>query len=276
MVHEDYKELLALQALDALEERDTPALATHLSTCAECRTELDELRDASALLAYAAPAVEPPARVRSRILESIRAQNSSDRSTEMESSRDRQSRSNIVPLASRRRWSFAQSLAAIAAALAFIALLASLFVLWNRNATLQTEIARLSQQTREQQQALAQDRQALAFLTKPDATRMELSGTPMAQNAHAMLAFDPRTGHAMLMVDGLPAPPSDKAYQLWFIAKGRPMPGKVFTIDASGKAMMSDEIPAEAREHAVFAVTLEPRQGVSSPTGEMYLRSAAS
>lgn len=275
MVHEDYKELLALQALDALEETDEPELTGHLSTCAECRAELDELRDLSGFLAYAATEVAPPVELRLRILASVRRQEPSTRAIEADSSFERQPKSNVVPLASPRR-SFVQSFGAIAAALAFIALLGSLYVLWNRNQALQGQVANLSQQAVAQQQALEEQQQVLAFLTRPDAARLELAGTPMAQTAHGMLAYDRNTGHAMLMVDGLPAPPADKAYQLWFIAGGRPMPGKVFTIDASGKAMMSDEVPAEARQHAVFAVTLEPREGVNAPTGEIYLRSAAS
>lgn len=275
MVHEDYKEMLALQALDALEEADVPELEAHLSTCAECRAELIELREASGLLAYAATEVEPPAALRSRIQESVRSLNSS---AKPDAAREPAATLNAIPLTSqsRRQWSFSQSFGAIAAALAFVALLGSLFVLWNRNATLQREISRLSNQSAQQQLALAYEREALALLTAPDAAKLELAGTPMAQTAHAMLAYDRQTGRAMLIVEGLPPAPADKAYQLWFIANGRPMPGKVFTIDASGRAMMSDEIPAAARQHAVFAVTLEPKGGVSSPTGEMYLRSAAS
>ena len=262
MVHEDYKELVALQALDALEETDKPELTVHLSTCAECRAELDELRDVSGFLAYATPGVEPPVELRSRILDTVRVEKSS------ESSFERQPRSNVVPLIAPSRRSFVQRYGAIAAAIAFVALLGSLYVLWNRNKALQREVANLSEQARSQGAALA-------LLTGPDATRLELSGTPMARNAHATLAFDRNTGHAMLMVEGLPAPPADKAYQLWFIAGGRPMPGKVFTSDASGKAVMSDEVPSEARQKAVFAVTLEPREGVSAPTGQMYLLSAS-
>ena len=273
MVHEDYKELVALQALDALEETDKPDLTVHLSTCAECRAELNELRDLSGFLAYAATDVEPPVELRSRILDSVRAEKPSTGVTD--SAFERHSSSNVVPLAGPRRRSFMQSFGAIAAAIAFIALLGSLYVLWNRNKALQGEVAKLSRQALEQQQIVEKQQQVLAFLTKPDAARSELAGTPIAQTAHGMLAYDRSTGHAMLMVDGLPAPPADKAYQLWFIAGGRPMPGKVFTIDASGKAMMSDEVPAEARQKAVFAVTLEPREGVPAPTGQMYLLSAS-
>ncbi|HEY3027394.1 MAG TPA: anti-sigma factor [Pyrinomonadaceae bacterium] len=282
MVHEDYKEMLALQALDALEETDGPELESHLATCVECRAELSELREASSLLAFAATEVEPPAALRSRILESVHSENSS---ITADVGREPVATSNVVPLASRlerepaavgRHWSFAQRFGALAAALAFVALLASLFVLWNRNAALHREIARLANQSAEQQQMLAHEQQALALLTAQDAAKLELAGTTMAQKAHAMLAYDRKTGHAMLMVEGLPAAPADKAYQLWFIANGHPMPGKVFTTDSSGNAMMSDEVPAQARQHAVFAVTLEPRSGVDAPTGQMYLLSATS
>jgi len=292
MVHEDYKEMLALQALDALEGADVRELDAHLATCGECRAELDELRDASSLMAYAANQLEPSAELRSRILESVVTQQSSTSAKVATYRSEPAASANVVPLArpQRRPWNFAQSFGAIAAALAFVALLAGLFMLWNRNQAMQREIEQLaqqraeqqqalnqlSQQTTEQQQALARGREALAMLMAGDAAKFELAGTPMAQTAHAMLAYDRKTGHAMLMVEGLPAAPPDKAYQLWFIAGGKPMPGKVFNSDADGRAMMVDDIPAEARDRAVFAVTLEPKTGVTVPTGQMYLVSAAS
>ena len=105
---------------------------------------------------------------------------------------------------------------------------------------------------------------------------MELAGTEQAKNAHATFAFDRSSGRAVLLTEGLPATTADKAYELWFIANGRPLPGKVFAVDASGRATLSDQVPPEAREHAVFAVTLEPRGGASSPTGPIYLSSPSS
>lgn len=103
---------------------------------------------------------------------------------------------------------------------------------------------------------------------------MELAGTKVMPQAHAMLAYD-KNGRAILMAKGLPPAPAGKAYQLWFIAGGQPMPGKVFTTDASGSGSLKDQIPPEARNSAVFAITLEPESGVNSPTGEMYLISAS-
>jgi anti-sigma-K factor RskA len=106
---------------------------------------------------------------------------------------------------------------------------------------------------------------------------MELAGTQTATSARATLVYDHKTGRAMLMTEGLPMAPAGMAYEVWFIPKGKsPMPGKMFTVDTAGKAMMMDDLPAEARENAVIAVTLEPEKGSASPTGPIYLSSSAS
>jgi anti-sigma-K factor RskA len=102
----------------------------------------------------------------------------------------------------------------------------------------------------------------------------KLSGTNVAPGAHAMLAYD-KTGHAMLMAKGLPSAPAGMAYQLWYIKDNKKMPGKVFTLDAAGNGTLEDQIPAVARDAAVFAVTLEPMGGVQVPTGSIYLLSSS-
>jgi hypothetical protein len=280
MVHEDYKQMLALHALDALEGAEVRELDVHLTTCAECRTELEELRDASGLMAYAADQLEPSIELRSRIMAQIGqglAASTPPAERQTTATGSENSRANVIPLtrAPRERWSFAQTVGAIAAGLAFIALAISTAMLWNRNSALQSEVAQLAKQKAEQQEILAREREMTALLTAKDSAKFELAGTPMAQDAHATLAFNRKTGHAMLMVNGLPAAPAGKAYQLWFIAGGRAMPGKVFNVDAQGKTMMIDDIPMTAREQAVFAVTLEPQEGVTAPTGQKYLISAS-
>ena len=58
-------------------------------------------------------------------------------------------------------------------------------------------------------------------------------------------------------------------------AGGQPIPGRVFTTDASGSGSLKDQIQPQARNSVVFAITLEPESGVKSPTGEMYLISAS-
>lgn len=266
MTHEDYQELLAGRALDALDDADLRELDQHLAGCPECSAELAEWRDTAALIAYTAAQVEPRAEVGVRIMDQVR----SNRAARAETS------AQVIEMRQRPAAKQSSNLLRLAAAIAFVALLIGLALTWKRNADLRSENARISTELEMQRRELVQQREAITILSESGAKRMELAGTKEAENARGTFAFDPRTGRAMLMAQGLPPTPPDKAYELWFIADGRPMPGKVFTVDASGHAMMSDQVPAEARDHAVFAITLEPKDGVSSPTGPVYMTSPSS
>ncbi len=274
MIHEDYKEMLALHALDALDAAEARAVEDHLRSCDWCRAELAELRDASSLLAYAATPAQPSSDVRSRITSGVRAEpvrRAPETGAKRQPAPDVSAKVTSFPA-----FSFGWRLGALAAAVAYVALLVPLLVLWNHNAARQRELARLSSQLSERQQELAREREAVALLTAPDSRKTELAGTSVARSAHGLLAYDRRTGHAMLFTDSLPPPPPDKVYELWFIANGRPLRGQVFTTDAQGHAVISDQVPPEARERAIFAVTLEPKGGVNSPTGPIYLSSPSS
>ncbi|HYP54477.1 MAG TPA: anti-sigma factor, partial [Pyrinomonadaceae bacterium] len=99
-----------------------------------------------------------------------------------------------------------------------------------------------------------------------------LAGSKLAPGAHGRVTFDPRTGRALLVASDLPPAPAGKAYQLWFI-KGAapPVPGRVFQTDASGRGSLRDQAPPRGLDADTFAVTLEPEQGVTAPTGQIYL-----
>lgn len=278
MTHEDYKELLAGAALTALDAAEAGALAAHLEGCATCRAELGEWETTTALLALDTQPLEPSGLLRERILASVR-EAPEDRSATVDQRRDSVSHRAGDPKVltferpRKRVWISLGPVGAIAATLVCAVLIILLLALWQQNRTMQRELGPLPQ---ELQQALAQlnhERDVVALLTSPDAHMAKLSGTNMAPGAHAMLAFD-KSGHAMLMTNGLPAAPAGMAYQLWYIKDNKKMPGKVFTPDAAGNGMLEDQVPAIAREAAVFAVTLEPASGVQAPTGSIYLVSA--
>jgi anti-sigma-K factor RskA len=277
MEHKDYQELLALHALDALDASDARVLEEHLNTCPECRDELIELRDATGLLAHATTPAEPRPEVRARILANVSAERKQDRPATAISAQ-------VVPLqprAERKLWTIGLRLAA---GVVFAALLVGVIVLWRRDVKMRQEIAQLSRQANTQQHELVRDRdvlgrqrEALALLNSPTARKMEMAGTQAAQTARGTFVYDQKTGRAILMAEGLPATPADKAYELWFIPKGHsPMAGRMFTIDASGHAMLPEQMPAEAMENAVIAITLEPKKGSAVPTGAIYLSTPSS
>ncbi|HEU4767833.1 MAG TPA: anti-sigma factor, partial [Pyrinomonadaceae bacterium] len=151
------------------------------------------------------------------------------------------------------------SFAAIAAAVLFVALIISVFVLWKQNREMKDEMARSNE--------------FVKLLTTPGSRMAELAGTAQASSATAKIAYD-KNGHAMLMAHGLPPAPQGKEYQLWYIVGSKaPMPGKSFAPDDKGQGTLTDEMPHEAMDSAVFAITLEPAGGMPAPTGEIYLRS---
>ena len=236
MVHEDYKAMMPAYALSALEADEERAFSRHLSECAECQSELAEWENTAASLALSASAAEPSPEVRERIMSAVRAE-------------------KVVQFPRRSVWSSFGSLGAIAAAVLFLALIIGIVVLWQQNRAMQRELA------------------FARLATTPGAKMTELTGTEQATGATAKIAYD-KDGHAMLMASGLPPAPQGKEYQLWFIVGNKPpMPGKSFAPDDEGQGTSIDQLPHEAMDSAVFAITLEPAGGLPAPTGEIYLRS---
>ncbi|HJT68111.1 MAG TPA: anti-sigma factor [Pyrinomonadaceae bacterium] len=240
MVHNDYKEMIPAHVLSALEAPEERALNEHLKGCAECRRNVAEWEAVAASLALSADSVEPSPEVRRKLLTQIDSEKSV---------------SNVIPLARPQRnlWNSLGSLGQIAAVILFAALIIAVVVLWQQNRTLR------------------QQNEVFQLLTAPGTRVAQLSGTPEASGATAKLAYD-QNGHAILIADGLPRAPAGKEYQLWFIVNNKPVPGKTFAPDKSGRGLMKDQVPEAARKSAVFAITLEPTGGVAAPTGAIYLR----
>jgi hypothetical protein len=270
MEHQEYKELLAISALDALDGTDALHLEAHLKTCVECRGEISELRDAAGLLAHAGPIQAPSEDLRARILADARVEGHSLRPSDK--------LANVTPIA---KSSFTSQWLRIAAILLLVGvafvLISMILVSQREIGTLKAEIEAQKFDLNREREARMEGQKVLAVIMSRDAKTIQLAGTQTAQNARAMLVFDQKSGRAVLMTDGLPMTSDDKAYEVWFIPKGHaPMPGKVFTVDSSGHAMINDQMPSEAMKDAVIAITVEPRSGSSAPTGAIYLASPAS
>jgi anti-sigma-K factor RskA len=242
MVHDDYKEMIPARALSALDAAEEHALNEHLENCAECRKELEDWQATAAALSLTPDPVEPSPRVRERILSEVRKDLSS----------------TVIPFRStpkRNIWSSFGSLGAIAAVVLFAALSIGLAVLWRQN------------------QKLERSKEFVELVNTPGAKVSELSGAEPGRSGTAKLAYD-RTGRAILMASKLPSVPQGKAYQLWFIVGNKPpMPGKTFVPDSAGNAVLKDELPREAIDANVFAITVEPERGSTAPTSPIYLRS---
>ena len=307
MQHEDYKEMLAMEAAGALEASERAALEEHLQSCAECRTEFREISDAAGALAYTVAPVRPPAALRSRILESVRALNPQIQPARMAAAggpnaiesqafadgpnarrasvETGEARTLLSRLSLWQIFRVRPSLAfgAVVAVAAVLLLGITILQLRGRTESLSSEVARLSERLSDTQRELGGEREQLAqardennLLESPDARVARLAGKEVAPGARAVVAYDRASGRAVLVTNGLPPAPAGKAYQLWLIADGKPLAGGTFKTDAEGRARMSDRLPAGAGDKAAFAVTLEREGGESAPKGAMYLLSSAS
>ncbi len=268
MAHDDYIQMMAAQSLSALDESDARTLEAHLAGCEECRLEMSEWEETAAFISLDAEPLQPSPELRARILSSV--------STPMFERLRRDSEAAKVidmPVVAARPSSRWQTWTAIAASVLFVVSAIGLALLWRQNSENREELARLTDQAEQMNREVTEQRDAMTILTGPGARLAALAGTNMAPTAHATLAYN-QSGRAILMTKDLPPAPAGKAYQLWFIAGGQPLPGKVFHTDRSGAGMLKDQIPDHAL-NAVFAITLEPEGGVEKPTGQIYLKSGS-
>jgi len=241
MVHDDYKEMIPARALSALDAAEERVLNEHLESCAECRKELEDWQATAAALSLTPDPAEPSPQVRERILSEVR----------------KDLTANVIPLRSTPRrnvWSSFGSLGAIAAVVLLTALVIGLAVLWRQN------------------QRLTRDREFVELVNTPGARVSELTEV-LGGAATAKVVYD-RDGRAILMARKLAGLPPGRVYQLWFLVANKPpVPGKTFVPDSGGNAALKDEMPREAVDANVFAITVEPERGSIAPTGPIYLRS---
>jgi hypothetical protein len=297
MRHEDYKQLLALEAVSALDDEERARLEEHLPSCDECREELKELRDAAASLLYTLTPVQPSPGLRADILARVRAVDPSEvfvdpsevaaplKAVDPSETRARATNNAFDARALLRNLSLWQLLAwrpalgfgAAAAVVAALLLGLTSFTLWNRTQSLSAEVASLSDRLRAaegeiegQREQLASARDVDELLASPAVRVAELSGKTPAPQAHATLAYDRATGRAVVMASGLPPCPEGHAYQLWLITDNKPLPGGTFKTDAQGRARLSDRLPPN-HTAPTFAVTLEREGGVPAPEGDIFL-----
>src|SRR6185295_10486877 len=171
MTHENcesYRELLAAGALTALDPADARVLDTHLESCADCRLEMNEWQKTATVLALEAEPLEPSALLRDRILASVRAEGR-EQSARADAV-NRQQSSRVIPFERPKRdtWASLRSFGAIAAALVFVALIVSLFVVWQQNRRTRDELARLGKEMEQTRAQLDRQRAMVKLITSPD------------------------------------------------------------------------------------------------------------
>jgi len=234
MTCDELRDSYELYALGIADDTERGEIRAHLDRdCPNCVPGVRSGRELMTLIGATVPAVDPPARLRQRVLAIAGA-----------------------PATSRGYWS------AVWAAVAAVALIAA--VLFNsREQRASAELARLQSQARAQATELARLNEAFAILNQPDAKQVVFGGaTPQPPRGRVFL--DPKRG-VLLIASNLPPAPAGKAYEMWIIPKGnKPVPAGLFQSAADGTAINVQPGPVDVT--STVAVTLEPEAGVPAPT----------
>lgn len=252
--HEQYAEDLALYALDALRSEDRALLESHLSTCAGCRLELEQLRGDTALLALSAMGPRPPQRSRQRLLEAVA----------------REPRvGKVAPAAQRRSW---WPVLGWAAAVAVLVLAASL---WKENVLLQQTLASAHSQAQESTRQLEELRKIAAPILEPESQRVTLVAAKTPPQPQGKAFYLRNRSSLVFLANNMPPLPPQKAYELWLIpTSGSPIPAGVFKPDVHGSAsVVNPPLPA-GTEAKAFAITVENEAGSATPTMPILMMGA--
>jgi anti-sigma-K factor RskA len=235
MTHGEMDELYELYALGVLEPELAAEIESHLEEqCAYCNEHLAAAVALDAQLATIAEPVNPPARLRRRVLAAIRPA--------------------PEPV---RTWSFAPFVWA-AACLALLA-----FAITSR-LTMSNLQQRLTTLAEERDQL----RSAVQVLSRPDTRTVEFGATENVPHGRVLVT---RNGGVVFVGSQLPQIASNQTFELWLIpAAGAPQPAGLFRAGASGESVDVSPIHAGASTKAV-AVTIEPRQGSIAPTTKPFL-----
>lgn len=244
VAHEYFEELISLYALGSLPEAERVQMQAHLAECAACRERYRQERAIVQMLPRSLDAVEPSRETKQKLFARV------DADLAHAHTNARVVKRAAVP-APRRNWFARPAFAFAVAALLFLAGVGGWLWLQNR--------------VTPEQQAIA------AIMNDPKVQQVALAGTPDAPNAWGRVYMVPGHSQAVLKVGGMQPLPQDMGYEFWFIRGQEPHASNVFTVNADGTMTVLVKANAAVENFNAWGVTIEPKQGVPSPTGKLVI-----
>jgi anti-sigma-K factor RskA len=277
--HDAVRDLLAMDALDALSRSDRAALDRHLTTCEECTRELAALRDATASIATALPprpmSPERQASMRARLLSRAVDDRAGATPIRGGSSSSPTSPSRPAgPPSARSAPAFPRWLAAAALILAIGAIAYDIRL---RSTIQRLSVARaeLRDSTTALQRRLADQQAILDGLTGPG-VRVIDAAAASAKQPYARMFWDQPTNRWTFVAYNLPAAAPGHTYQLWLVTRDqKKVSAGTFEPQPNGSALVRATYALAPDSLAAIAVTNEPAGGSAQPTTTPFLVGAA-
>jgi anti-sigma-K factor RskA len=240
--HNEMRDLLGVYALGLTDAEEANALRGHLATCAECRAELNDLRQSVDVLPLTAPPMEPPPRLRDRIERTILSEPRPALETQPRPPLAAVEPPRVTLVRPVPIWTTARPWVAAAA---LLLLIAGGLLVWN---------LRLQQQ--------------IDTLSTP--VTIALVPTDAAPDASGEVRYDPNAQLFLVDVRDLPPLAEGDVYQVWLIDAGGPVPAGVFDQATDEHAVVADRSLYQA-----LAITTEPGPlGSPAPTGDILIQAA--
>jgi len=256
MTWEEVKELGPLYAIGALEP-ETAQKVTHFlnQATSEQQREFAEWSEVAVLLPLSLPQTAPPDKIKANLMARIANQ-------EQEVAENPTESAQVLPFRPKQRFSLHVQRWMLAAA--SIVLMAGSIYLARQN-------QHLSQQLNDSEFRLGTLQRQFENFLSPATKVISMNGVE-TPSAHAKVVWNTETQTWEVHIKNLPAPPSDKDYQLWYVTADAKINAAVFRTGANGSLELKLSIPPEALHGlAATAVTLEPKGGSPQPTGKFYL-----
>jgi anti-sigma-K factor RskA len=253
-VSDSPQDLAAAYALGALPADEARRFEAFLATSPEAQREVAEYREVAALLALSGADATPGDALRSRVLARVAEQKVQP----------------LAPAGTPARAARGVWLALAASLIAAVGLGAGLVSARGRLGALETELSARSQALAETERQLTEREATLNSILEPGVQLFQLtaSGDP---TPGIQLFWDRQRNRAILHGFKLKPVPQGRAYQLWFIKDGKPVPSVTFKPGSSGDAK-AEQIPVPTDGPlSAAAVTVEPESGSPQPTSPIVL-----
>jgi anti-sigma-K factor RskA len=249
------QDLAAAYALGALSAEEARRFEAYLATSSAAREEVEEYREVAALLALSGTDARPGEALRARVLSRVA---------------EEKERRLAPPGAAGRAPSLVLRIALAASLLAAVGLGAGMLSLRGRVSALETELSARTRTLAETERRLIEREATLNSILEPGVQLFQLtsSGDP---NPAIQLFWDRQRNRAILQGWKLKPLPEGRAYQLWFIKDGKPVPSVTFKPGPTGHAS-AERIPVPGGGSlSAAAVTVEPESGSPQPTSPIVL-----
>lgn len=207
-------------------------------------------------------AIEPPAELRNRILNSMLTNLADDNTFR---SKHQELTDNVVALPVSKNINFYKYAFAACLALLLVSIVALVNV-YNKLQVSVQQVVDLSTQNQHFSKTVSLQNEQLVMFRDTAYKLIRLPGTAKNPSASITLAWSPAEKKVMIDMGSLKLPANDEQhqYQLWAIVANKPVDLGVFDVKADSAIAIKVMKPVDAPQ--AFAVTLEPRGGSVNPT----------